>query len=139
MLRNGKERENLDFSSVAATLEKAITYVFAERLIRNAEVRGSIPLCSSKLSTIDSTLLFAGMLTAAAYFDRSSADEDEILTHTDTTIHFMTELMSSYDPPISLNDLRKSFYDRTHTPPRTFECACFLLLNECSFSIIRPL
>jgi hypothetical protein len=43
MVRNGKERENLDFSSVAATFEKANTYVFAERLIRNAEVRGSIP------------------------------------------------------------------------------------------------
>jgi hypothetical protein len=38
MGRNGKEPENLDFSSVAATVEKAITYVFAERLIRNAEV-----------------------------------------------------------------------------------------------------
>ena len=47
MVRNGKEPENLDFSSVAATLEKANTYVFAERLIRNAEVRGSIPLCST--------------------------------------------------------------------------------------------
>jgi hypothetical protein len=31
---------------VAATLEKAITYVFAGKLIRHAEVRGSIPLCS---------------------------------------------------------------------------------------------
>jgi hypothetical protein len=47
MVRNGKERENLDFSSVAATFEKANTYVFAESLIRNAEVRGSIPLCST--------------------------------------------------------------------------------------------
>ena len=47
MRRNGKEPENLDFSSVAATLETAITYVFAERLIRNAEVRGSTPLCST--------------------------------------------------------------------------------------------
>ena len=28
-------------------MEKASTYVFAERLIRNAEVRGSIPLCST--------------------------------------------------------------------------------------------
>jgi len=43
MVRNGKELENLDFSSVAATVEKASTYVFAERLIRNAEVRGSTP------------------------------------------------------------------------------------------------
>ena len=41
---------NLDFSSVAATVEKAITYVFAERLIRNAEVRGSTPLCSTNNS-----------------------------------------------------------------------------------------
>jgi hypothetical protein len=32
---------------VAATVEKASTYVFAERLIRNAEVRGSTPLCST--------------------------------------------------------------------------------------------
>jgi hypothetical protein len=48
MVRNGKERENLDFSSVATTFEKAITYVFAESLIRNAEVRGSIPLCSTR-------------------------------------------------------------------------------------------
>jgi uncharacterized membrane protein len=48
MVRNGKEPENLDFSSVAATFEKAITYVFAGSLIRNAEVRGSIPLCSTE-------------------------------------------------------------------------------------------
>jgi hypothetical protein len=43
MVRNGKKRENPYFSSVAATLEKAITYVFAESPFRNAEVRGSIP------------------------------------------------------------------------------------------------
>jgi len=30
-----------------ATLEKAITYVFAGSPFRNAEVRGSIPLCST--------------------------------------------------------------------------------------------
>ena len=47
MVRKRKEPENLDFSSVAATVEKASTYVFAERLIRNAEVRGSTPLCST--------------------------------------------------------------------------------------------
>jgi len=47
MVRNGKEQENLDFSLVAATFEKANTYVFAGKLIRNAEVRGSIPLCST--------------------------------------------------------------------------------------------
>jgi hypothetical protein len=47
MGRNGKEQENLDFSSVAATVEKASTYVFAERLIRNAEVRSSTLLCST--------------------------------------------------------------------------------------------
>src|SRR5688572_21956035 len=52
IVRNGKEPENLDFFLVAATVEKASTYVFAERLIRNAEVRGSIPLCStSKLNS----------------------------------------------------------------------------------------
>jgi hypothetical protein len=31
-----------------------------------------------ELSTIDSTFLFAGMLTCAAYFDRDTADEDEV-------------------------------------------------------------
>ena len=31
-----------------------------------------------ELSTIDSAFLFAGMLTAAAYFDRDTADEHEI-------------------------------------------------------------
>jgi hypothetical protein len=46
-VRNVKEPENLHFSSVAATVEKASTYVFAGRLIRNAEVRGSTPLCST--------------------------------------------------------------------------------------------
>jgi len=43
MVRNGKEQENLDFSVVAATFEKAITYVFAESPFRNAEARGLIP------------------------------------------------------------------------------------------------
>src|ERR1051326_6927894 len=47
MVRNGKEHKNSRFSSVAATVEKASTYVFAGRLIRNAEVRGSTPLCST--------------------------------------------------------------------------------------------
>jgi len=37
MVRNGKECKNPRFSSVAATVEKASTYVFAERLIRNEE------------------------------------------------------------------------------------------------------
>ena len=45
----GKERENLGFSTVAATVEKASTYVFPERLSRNAEVRGSIPPLLIKL------------------------------------------------------------------------------------------
>ncbi|HET6892187.1 MAG TPA: hypothetical protein VFH31_13875 [Pyrinomonadaceae bacterium] len=43
MVRNGKERENHSFSLVAATFEKAITYVFAGRLIRNAEASGFDP------------------------------------------------------------------------------------------------
>jgi hypothetical protein len=43
----GKNGKTYIFSSVAATLEKASTWVFAERLIRNAEVRGSTPLCST--------------------------------------------------------------------------------------------
>jgi hypothetical protein len=47
MVTNGKEQENLDFSSVAATFEKAITYVFAESPIRNAEARSSTLLCST--------------------------------------------------------------------------------------------
>ena len=42
-----KEQENLDFPSVAATFQKASTYVFSACLIRNAEVRGSTPLCST--------------------------------------------------------------------------------------------
>jgi hypothetical protein len=46
-VKEGKECKNRQFSSVAATLEKASTYVFAGRLIRNAEVRGSTPLCST--------------------------------------------------------------------------------------------
>jgi hypothetical protein len=38
---------------MAATFEKANTYLFAGSLIRNAEVRGSIPLCSTnKHSTL---------------------------------------------------------------------------------------
>ena len=41
MVWNGKERENPNISSVAATLEKAITYVFAESPFRN-EVGDSI-------------------------------------------------------------------------------------------------
>src|ERR1044072_2306068 len=47
MVRNRKECKNPRFSSVAATVERASTYVFARRLIRNAEVRGSTPLCST--------------------------------------------------------------------------------------------
>src|ERR1044072_4943062 len=47
MVRNGTERKNSRFYAVAATVEKASTYVFAERLIRIAEVRGSTPLCST--------------------------------------------------------------------------------------------
>src|SRR5215213_10725374 len=47
IVTNRKECKTPRFSSVAATVEKANTYVFAGRLIRNAEVRGSIPLCST--------------------------------------------------------------------------------------------
>jgi hypothetical protein len=47
MVRNRKERENPSKLLVAATLEKAITYVFAESPFRNAEARGSSPLCST--------------------------------------------------------------------------------------------
>src|SRR5438093_6382632 len=36
-----------------------------------------------ELSTIDTTFLFAGMLAAAAYFDRDSSEEGEIRTLTD--------------------------------------------------------
>jgi hypothetical protein len=41
------ECENVDFSLVAATFEKAITYVFAGSPFRNAEARGSSSLCST--------------------------------------------------------------------------------------------
>jgi hypothetical protein len=50
MVRNGKEPENPYFSLVAATLEKAIAYVFAESPIRNAEARSSTLLCSTNNS-----------------------------------------------------------------------------------------
>ena len=43
----GKNRKTLEISSVAATFEKAITYVFAGSLIRNAEARSSTLLCST--------------------------------------------------------------------------------------------
>jgi hypothetical protein len=49
-VRDGKEWEkpgNLSDLLVAATLEKAITYVFAESPIRNAEARSSTLLCST--------------------------------------------------------------------------------------------
>jgi hypothetical protein len=48
MVRNGKEPENPNISSVAATIEKGNTYVFAESPIRNAEVVGSTLLCSTR-------------------------------------------------------------------------------------------
>jgi hypothetical protein len=47
MVRNGKEPENPLNLLVAATFEKAITYVFAESLIRNAEARSSTLLRST--------------------------------------------------------------------------------------------
>ncbi len=45
-ISDGKEWERTGtsiFPSVAATFEKAITYVFSGKLIRHAEARGSIP------------------------------------------------------------------------------------------------
>jgi hypothetical protein len=42
IVRNWKECKNPWFSSVAATVEKASTYVFAGRLIPNAVAEGSI-------------------------------------------------------------------------------------------------
>ena len=47
MVRKWMKCKNPGFSLLAATVEKANTYVFAGRLIRNAEVRGSTPLCST--------------------------------------------------------------------------------------------
>jgi hypothetical protein len=41
---------------VAATLEKAITYVFAESPIRNAEARSSTLLCSTNTHISDQHL-----------------------------------------------------------------------------------
>lgn len=56
MVRNGKEPESPENLLVAETLEKAITYVFAERRVRNGEVRGSIPLCyTNQANTIQIT------------------------------------------------------------------------------------
>jgi hypothetical protein len=52
MVTNGKEQENLDFSLVAATFEKAITYVFAGSPIRNAEARSLTLLCSTNAHVI---------------------------------------------------------------------------------------
>jgi hypothetical protein len=46
----GRNVKTLHFVSVAATLEKASTYVFAERRVRNAEARSSTPLCSTNNS-----------------------------------------------------------------------------------------
>ncbi len=48
MVRNGKKPENPKNLSVAATLEKANTYVFAESPFRNAKARSSTLLCSTK-------------------------------------------------------------------------------------------
>jgi hypothetical protein len=43
MVRNGNECKNARNSSVAATFEKANTYVFAVPIIRDREVGGSNP------------------------------------------------------------------------------------------------
>jgi len=69
MVTNGKECKNPSFSSVAATVEKASTYVFAERLIRNAEVRGSTPLCSTNNSP------YYNNLPATRFQERESFEE----------------------------------------------------------------
>jgi hypothetical protein len=47
MVRDGKQCENLRYLSVAATFEKAITYVFAESLFPKLEVLGSSPIARS--------------------------------------------------------------------------------------------
>ena len=44
MVTNGKECKNTNKFLVAATFEKAITYVFAETVIWDREVGGSNPL-----------------------------------------------------------------------------------------------
>ncbi len=49
MVTNGKEPENPYDLLVAATFEKAMTYVFAESPIRNAEARSSTLLCSTRI------------------------------------------------------------------------------------------
>ena len=59
MVTKGKERENPWNLLVAATFEKAITYVFAERIIRNAEARSSTLLCSTNKLPILHTLTIA--------------------------------------------------------------------------------
>jgi len=46
---DGTECENPNKSSVAATFEKANTYVFAEPLVRDREVGGSNPLAPTTI------------------------------------------------------------------------------------------
>jgi hypothetical protein len=48
MVTNGKECENLSKLLVAATFEKAKTYVFTEAQIWDREVGGSNPLAPTK-------------------------------------------------------------------------------------------
>ena len=55
----GKNRKTLKILLVAATFEKANTYVFAERLIRNAEVRRSNPPLLPQL-TLSSSITYKG-------------------------------------------------------------------------------
>ena len=65
MVRNGKEPENPLNLLVAATLEKAITYVFAESPFRNAEARSSTLLCSTNESTSYGEALLAVFISGA--------------------------------------------------------------------------
>lgn len=58
-------------SLVAATFEKANTYVFAERLIRNAEVRGSTPLCSTNNSHSFNNLAPHGQLGPTSHLAKT--------------------------------------------------------------------
>ena len=50
MAKNGNECKTLEISLVAATFEKANTYVFAAPIIRDREVGGSNPLAPTNNS-----------------------------------------------------------------------------------------
>ena len=69
-------RDSLQGTGVEATGYKGFYYHFLD-------MKTGRRVWDCELSTVDSTFLLAGMLTAAAYFDEDSADEHEIRTTAD--------------------------------------------------------